>query len=128
MEAISVMFADFGVGPMPTSFLQLEEWMGVMLGWGKTIKVADVVEWGGTAFGMAGAALLAVNCSASRFGWLLFWISNVFWIAFGLMFGHKGFTLQQFFFVLTSSLGVYRWIVFPRVQKKRVSAINGCSQ
>lgn len=118
MEAISAMFAGSGIGPMPTSVPQFEAWVGMALGWGASVKVTDLVEWGGTVFGMAGAALLAVNCRSSRFGWLLFWISNVFWIAFGLMFGHKGFTLQQLFFVVTSSIGVYRWIVLPRVQKK----------
>jgi len=86
------------------------------------MTLAAFVEWGGTLFGMLGAAMLALRFRYSKYGWVAFMISNVFWIAFGLLFTFKGFTTQQVFFVFTSGLGIFRWIILPARKKEYADA------
>lgn len=67
-------------------------------------------EWTGAALGLAGAALLSLNVKASRYGWLMFLLSNFAWIAYGLKSGAWGLVSMQAGFTLTSLVGVYRWL------------------
>jgi hypothetical protein len=70
-----------------------------------------VIEWAGSGLGLAGAALLSLNLRASRFGWLLFLLSNSAWIVYGIRVGAHGLVAMQIGFTLTSLVGVYRWFV-----------------
>jgi len=70
-------------------------------------------EWSGTLFGVLGALLLAVNSRFSGWGFLLFLISNVFWIAFALMRELDGMLVMQLVFTATSLVGCWRWLVSP---------------
>lgn len=118
MEAMGpVLFGQIEV-PVSALFEVLGSVPGVLWGWLSSLTVSTLVEWSGTLLGMAGAGLLSANCKLSRFGWVLFLISNVFWIVFGIMCGHEGFTVQQVFFMGTSSIGIFRWIVLPGLEKK----------
>lgn len=68
------------------------------------------LDWIGSALGLAGAALLAANTTGSEYGWLLFLLSNVAWIVYGI--GEKTWSLvtMQVGFTGTSMLGIVRWI------------------
>lgn len=68
-------------------------------------------EWTGACLGLAGAGLLSLNVKASRFGWLLFLLSNMAWIAYGIKAGAHGLIVMQIGFTFTSLVGVYRWLV-----------------
>ncbi|OJY56632.1 MAG: hypothetical protein BGP19_04600 [Thiobacillus sp. 0-1251] len=74
-----------------------------------------VFEWAGAFLGLAGAALLALNVRASRFGWLLFLLSNGAWITYGIKVGAHGLVVMQIGFTLTSLMGVYRWLVAAKM-------------
>lgn len=70
------------------------------------------LEWTGCFFGVLGAGLLAMNDSRwSRYGWLLFLTSNVFWIGYAWIGDATGLLVQQCFFTGTSLLGIYRWVL-----------------
>jgi len=71
----------------------------------------SMLEWLGAWSGLAGAALLALRCRLSSYGWLLFLVSNVCWIAFATQSGIEGLQLQHIGFMLTSLLGIYRWLI-----------------
>jgi len=71
----------------------------------------SLLEWLGAWSGLAGAALLAVRCRYSPYGWLLFLLSNFCWIAFAARSGIEGLQLQHVGFMLTSLLGIYRWLI-----------------
>ena len=73
-----------------------------------------IYEWTGAALGLAGAALFSLNLRASRFGWLLFLLSNFVWIAYGIKAGAHWLVAMQVGFTLTSLVGVYRWLVTSR--------------
>jgi len=70
------------------------------------------IEWAGSLFGILGALLLALNTKVSGWGFVLFLISNVFWIAYGMMNEVYSLLVMQAFFTATSLLGVKRWL-FP---------------
>ena len=45
----------------------------------------DLIEWAGCITGLLGASLLAMNNRYSGWGFVLFLLSNVAWIVFGLL-------------------------------------------
>ena len=71
----------------------------------------EILEWLGAWSGLAGAALLSLRCRYSAYGWPLFLISNICWIAFAMQSGIEGLQLQHIGFMLTSLLGIYRWLI-----------------
>jgi len=79
----------------------------------ETIFNATFVQWVGCLVGLAGAFLLATKSKVSGFGFVLFLVSNMFWIAFGLMTDAPGLVVMQIGFSLTSILGVWKWLVEP---------------
>jgi nicotinamide riboside transporter PnuC len=68
-----------------------------------------VLEWAGTATGLVGAILLALNMPWSGWGFVAFLISNIFWISFAILRGYNGLLLLQIGFTVTSIIGIYRW-------------------
>ena len=80
---------------------------------------AQVLQWFGCLFGLAGALLLATKTNGSGYGFALFLVSNCFWIAFGILTQAPGLVVMQAGFTVTSVLGVWQWIVKPRLQTKR---------
>lgn len=84
---------------------------------GRRLSVIHVplwmLEWTGAALGLAGAALLSLNNAASRYGWLLFLLSNFAWICYGIVTGTYGLVSMQAGFTLTSMVGVYKWLIKP---------------
>ena len=76
----------------------------------------SLLEWVGAFGGAAGALLLAFNNRWSGYGFVLFLLSNAAWIAFGLMTQTYGLISMQVVCTGTSLLGVWRWLVQPRLQ------------
>jgi uncharacterized membrane protein YhhN len=68
------------------------------------------LEWIGCTFGAIGALLLALNTAYSAWGFVAFLVSNVCWIAFGLLTGAPGLVIMQLVMTATSFLGLYRWM------------------
>lgn len=60
-----------------------------------------------SAFGMAGALLLATSGDVARWGWVLFLLSNVLWIWSGCKVKNKSLVLQYLFFTGTAIYGIY---------------------
>ncbi len=72
------------------------------------------LEWLGAALGMLGSLLIALRIPPV-FGFLAFLISNVAWIIYARRKGLRGLLTQQVFFVGTSLLGLWNWLVGPWV-------------
>ena len=72
-------------------------------------------EWMGSCLGLAGAGLLSLNVKASRFGWLLFLLSNMAWIVYGIRTEAQGLVVMQIGFTFTSLVGVYRWLATSKM-------------
>lgn len=67
------------------------------------------MEWSGAALGLLGALLLSMNRVFSRYGWLLFLLSNFMWIGFGIATEAWGLVFMQVGFTLTSLNGLVQW-------------------
>lgn len=68
-----------------------------------------------TASGLLGAFLLARNGKHAGYGWIAFLASNAAWIWFAWRAGHPGLFVQQIGFMVTSCMGLWFWLVRPRV-------------
>lgn len=74
----------------------------------------------GFLFGVTGAALLALNHpSLSRWGFVFYLGSNAAWICFSLDKGEGWLLRQAVVFGVTSLLGVWQWILKPRLAASR---------
>lgn len=69
-----------------------------------------IVEWFGALTGLFGAGVLALNTSFSGWGFVGFLISNLAWIAYGIMARSWGLVTMQLGFTLTSVVGIYQWL------------------
>ncbi len=67
------------------------------------------VERFGALFGACGALLLALNAPESKYGWVLFAVSNVAWVGFSISKRMYGLLAQQLVFTGTSLLGIARY-------------------
>ncbi|MBH2008939.1 MAG: hypothetical protein I8H71_04470 [Xanthomonadaceae bacterium] len=81
------------------------------------IKTLDVLQWAGCITGIMGALLLALNTKISGWGFVLFLISNGFWIMYGIETKALGLITTQVVFTLTSLTGIYRWLVVGKRKK-----------
>ena len=66
---------------------------------------------GGCLTGLLGAFVLALNLPFSGWGWVLFLVSNMLWIAYGVITRAKGIIFMQVGFACTSTLGVFNALV-----------------
>jgi hypothetical protein len=57
--------------------------------------------------GITGAAWLALHAPWPAIGWLCFLASNVAWIVFARIHGHRALGVQQIAFLATSIIGVF---------------------
>lgn len=73
----------------------------------RTLKLA---EWGGSASGLAGAAILCLNLPISGVGFAAFLVSNICWTYFALRTKTHGMLLMQAGFMATSITGIARWL------------------
>jgi len=85
----------------------------------------ELIEWAGCIIGLCGAALLATNSRHSAWGWVLFILSNAAWIAYGLLTHANGLVVQQLGFTVTSLMGIWKWLVVPRLALKSIHKNGG---
>jgi uncharacterized membrane protein len=69
-------------------------------------------KWIGTATGVAGAVLIALNIGAVAAGFALFLISSVLWSAVGWLHREPKLVVLQGAFTAINLLGIYRWANF----------------
>ena len=75
----------------------------------------EIFETIGAVLGVLGAGLLATNTRASGWGYALFLASNGALLAFGYLAEHWRFVAMQLVFTGTSLLGLWRWVIAPRL-------------
>lgn len=73
----------------------------------------DLLQWAGCLTGVLGAALLAARTRLSGWGFVAYLLSNCFWIAYALATAAPGLLVMQCAFMLTSLVGVWRWLLPP---------------
>ncbi len=70
----------------------------------------SAVKWIGTAAGISGAILIALNLGAVAHGFVLFLVSSVLWGAAALIQREPSLLVLQSTFTVINVLGIWRWI------------------
>lgn len=73
------------------------------------MALGDLLQYLGSATGIIGALLLALNIESSRFGYVAYLVSNVAWLAFGWLFSVQGLVIMQSVFLVTTIIGLRNW-------------------
>lgn len=66
------------------------------------------MEWAGAITGITGSALIAVGLVGA--GFVLFFLSNVLWIGYGLRKEASGLLAMQSAYCITSLWGIWAWL------------------
>lgn len=104
----------------------MNELLNIAIAWILAITLIDFLQWLGCIAGVSGAYLLACNNNKSGWGFVLFLISNGFWIATAILSAMPGMLVQSLAFTITSTLGIYRWLW---LQKPNVAEpANNCHE
>jgi len=69
------------------------------------------VKWAGTAAGVTGAGLVALNLGVTGYGFVLFLLSSLLWGAAGWAQRDDSLVILQGAFTIINVVGIYRWIV-----------------
>lgn len=69
----------------------------------------DTVKWIGTAAGVAGAMLVALNIGAVAHGFALFLVSSLLWCVAALVQREPSLVVLQGTFTAINVLGLWRW-------------------
>jgi hypothetical protein len=69
------------------------------------------LKWTGTAAGVAGATLVALNLPFSGWGFVLFLVSSISWMVAGALHKDNPLVALNFVFTLTNLLGIWRWLL-----------------
>lgn len=75
----------------------------------------DILQWSATFTGIVAAIMVALNFDAKISGWgfVIFSLSSLLWVSFGLMEGEPPLTIQNLVLFLINLIGVYRWLIRP---------------
>jgi hypothetical protein len=77
----------------------------------RNIRYLTPVKWIGTATGIAGALLVALNIGAVGLGFVLFAISSSLWAFAGWVHREMSIFLLQAVFLIIDAVGIYNWLV-----------------
>lgn len=69
-----------------------------------------VAEWGGAALGIVGALAIALNVPWSKWGFMLFLLSNILIGIYAWNAQASGVLAMQVVYGLINVIGLYRWI------------------
>lgn len=78
-----------------------------------------ILEWSGAIAGALGALILACNRRWSGYGFVLFLFANAAWMGYGVKTATYGLVVMQMVCTGTSLLGIWRWLVLPRLSRPR---------
>jgi hypothetical protein len=67
------------------------------------------IKWIGTAAAVSGATLIALRIGMEGYGFILFLVSSVLWLAAGILENDWPLMVLQAAFTIINILGIYRW-------------------
>jgi len=78
----------------------------------QTNRVVVIVGWIGSALGLAGSLVLALNAPYSGYGFLAYLGSNCAWMYHGAKTRTWALVVMQIGFTATSLLGLHNWVFY----------------
>lgn len=82
----------------------------------------DIAEWLGCLTGVIGSLMLAAKHRKAAWAFVLYFISSCSWILYGVMTGAPGLITMQIVFIGTALLGIYTWLIVPRMSEQKADA------
>jgi hypothetical protein len=76
---------------------------------GVNSKMQDVAKWIGTGAGVSGAVLIALNVGLVGYGFVLFLLSSVLWLAAAVAQREPSLAVLQGTFTVINVIGLWRW-------------------
>lgn len=67
------------------------------------------MDWIGAVFGILGSVVLAHNSRISKYGFVLYLVSNIAWIIYAMVTSQWAILAQTLMFAVISVYGIYRW-------------------
>ncbi len=83
-----------------------------------------VVEVFAAVCGLLGSLLLALRGQSAPWGWMFFMLSNIGWLTFSYGFSHWFLLVQQIGFSITSAIGIWKWLIEPRLDSRVDKMLN----
>lgn len=74
-------------------------------------RIDHAIETLGSVTGVAGASILALNIPESPWGWVLFSVSNIAWIAFAVKNGLRKMLCMYLVYCVIAALGIWRGLI-----------------
>ena len=80
-----------------------------------------LLEWAATGTGIAAAVIVSLNLGARITGWgfVIFTVSSVCWIATAVMQGEMPLTIQNGVLFVINLIGIWRYLFHPERQEKQ---------
>ena len=95
------------------------------------MDTATILEWAATGTGIAAAIVVSLNLGVRATGWgfVVFTVSSVCWIAAALMQGETALTVQNGVLFVINLIGIYRYLINPsRALRKQMAEEDGTSE
>lgn len=73
-----------------------------------SVRVSRLLEYGGSALGMAGSLWMSLGTASSSFAWWVWLFSNVLLVAWAVRVRAGGIVAMQSFYLVTSIIGILR--------------------
>lgn len=84
------------------------------------MTTATILEWAATGTGIVAAIVVSLNLGVRITGWgfVVFTVSSVCWIAAALMQGETALTVQNAVLFVINLIGIYRYLINPSREVK----------
>ena len=95
------------------------------------MDLATTLEWAATGTGIAAAITVSLNLGVRVTGWgfVVFTVSSVCWIAAAVMQGETALTVQNGVLFVINLVGIYRYLLNPsRKLRRQMAAEEGEAQ
>ena len=92
------------------------------------MTTATILEWAATGTGIAAAIVVSLNLGVRITGWgfVVFTVSSVCWIAAAVMQGETALTVQNGVLFVINLIGIYRYLINPsRALRKQMAQEAG---
>lgn len=76
-----------------------------------------VLEWFGSIVAILGAVMMASNTRFSPWAYPVWLLSSIVLIVVCLASSHNGLALREAVFTVINALGLWRWVILPRMQR-----------
>ena len=79
------------------------------------MSLATILEWAATGTGVAAAIIVSLNLGARKTGWgfVIFTVSSVCWIAAAVMQAEMALTVQNAVLFVINLIGIWRYLFHP---------------